>query len=338
MRNIKYYFLLIPFVLFVVTSCSDLKDNLSAPEPISVHGKDVMNSNADMFHGRILTSQGLNQCRECHSRDFSGGTAKVSCAGCHSGITVHKPGIVDVNSADFHAKFIKNTVWDMTKCSQCHGSTYGGGTASPSCNTCHSGSNGPEACNTCHGDFSNQQKIAPPRALDGSTAVTSPKVGAHDLHLFNAAMGEKAACNDCHTVPTRLTSAGHIDNDGKAEVSFLTNKTGMGTIAGSYSFTTNKCSNTYCHGNFELNRSNSSYQFIFSADKMTGLKKEVLWTKVDGTQTTCGSCHGLPPEGHISYSLNTCTICHQGVVDNKGKIVNASLHINGKVNVFGLEY
>lgn len=340
MRNIKFFLLILPFILLGFVSCSDLKDNLSSPDVISVHGTDVLNSSADKFHGRILTAQGFDECRQCHARDFSGGTAKVSCStsNCHKGIVIHKPGILNPASAEYHTNYIKSQVWDLSQCSVCHGTTYGGGLSSPSCNTCHTNPGGPEACNTCHGDFSNPLKIAPPRAVNGETSPLSPKVGAHDIHLYNAVNGKVTDCSECHVVPTKLTSAGHLDNDGKAEVRFLTNRTGITTAAGTYSFTSNKCSNTYCHGNFELTKAASSYQFIYSSDKMGGLNKEVTWTQQDGRQTACGTCHGLPPAGHVTYAISTCTVCHQGVVDNKGKISDPSLHMNGKVNVFGLEY
>jgi predicted CxxxxCH...CXXCH cytochrome family protein len=340
MRIIKFYFLLLPLAFLAVTSCSDTKDNLFSPDSISIHGTDVMNLSSSTFHGKILTSQGLDQCRTCHAADFSGGTAKVSCAAnsCHPAITVHKTGILDNTSADFHETYIKNKVWNLALCSQCHGTDYNGGYVSPTCKTCHTSPGGPEACNTCHGDFSNPAKIAPARAINGATATTAHQVGAHSTHLYNAVNGKVTACNECHNVPAKLTSAGHIDNDGKAEVVFLTNKTGMASTTGTYNFSTYKCSNTYCHGNFELTKASSQYQFIYSADKMTGLNKEVLWTQTDGTQTACGTCHGLPPTGHVAYAINTCTICHQGVIDAKGKITDVSKHMNGKVNVFGTEY
>lgn len=340
MRIIKFYFLILFSVLLAATACSDLKNDLSSPQAVSVHGVDVQNSSAGTFHGRILTSQGLNQCQECHARDFSGGTAHVSCATdqCHKGIIVHKPGIVDAASPDFHATYLKNKLYDLTPCIQCHGANYSGGITSPTCNTCHSNPGGPEACNSCHGDTSDPSKTAPPRALTGATAITDPKVGAHSLHLFNTVEGRTAECNDCHVVPARLASPGHIGADNKAEVVFLSNKTGIGSQPGVYDFTTNKCSNTYCHGNFELSKASSEYQFVYTADKIGGLKKQVTWNQIDGTQTTCGSCHGLPPAGHVAYSMSTCTVCHQGVIDDKGKIIGATKHINGKVNVFDLEY
>lgn len=342
MRIIKYYFLLIGLALIAVTACSDLKNDISSPTVISIHGADAQNPAAQTFHGRILTSQGLDQCRQCHANDFSGGTAKVSCAtgDCHKGIIVHKTGITDVNSADFHGTYIKGQSWDLTQCSQCHGANYSGGISSPSCDNsgCHSNPGGPEACNTCHGDFNNPQKIAPPRSISGATSTSIAQVGAHSMHLYDAKDGQVTACGECHNVPAKLTSPGHIDNNGRAEVVFLTNKTGMGSTAASYDFNSATCSNTYCHGNFKLTKANSEYSFIYSADQMTGESKQVKWTQIDGTQTTCGSCHGLPPTGHVSYSLNTCSVCHQGVMDNKGNIADPSLHMNGKVNVFGLEY
>ncbi len=340
MRIIKIYILILSFPLLVLVSCSDLKSDLASPEAVSIHGQDVQNHSSTTFHGKILTTEGLNQCRGCHSHDFSGGTAQVSCATaqCHKGINVHKPGILDSSSPDFHAVYLKNQVWDLAQCSQCHGANYNGGAASPTCNTCHPHPGGPEACNTCHGDLSDPSKIAPPRALNGVTAITDPKIGAHTKHLFGPVVGNSALCGDCHIVPARLTTTGHLGTDGKAEVVFPANKTGIGSTAGVYDFTSNKCSNTYCHGNFELSKATSLYQFAYTAEKMGGLKKEVLWTKIDGTQTTCGSCHGLPPAGHVVYSMSTCATCHQGVIDIQGKIIDLTKHINGKVNVFDLEY
>ena len=42
---------------------------------------------------------------------------------------------------------------------------------------------------------------------------------------------------------------------------------------------TGTCASTYCHGSTQLG----------------GAHKVPVWTQVDGTQKTCGSCHGDPP-------------------------------------------
>ncbi len=69
---------------------------------------------------------------------------------------------------------------------------------------------------------------------------------------------------------------------------------------------------------------------------MEGNNSAVIWNKVDDTQAQCGSCHGLPPTGHVDFGgLTTCVNCHQGVVNGQGQITNSGKHINGVINVFG---
>ncbi|MDP4196679.1 MAG: hypothetical protein Q8940_16615, partial [Bacteroidota bacterium] len=65
------------------------------------------------------------------------------------------------------------------------------------------------------------------------------------------------------------------------------------------------------------------------------------WTQVDGSQAACGTCHGLPPKGHIGYPNNLPVTacgnsgCHSGVVDINGNIIDKNKHINGAINVRG---
>ena len=80
-------------------------------------------------------------------------------------------------------------------------------------------------------------------------------------------------------------------------------------------------------------------QFAYTAEKITGNSQTVIWNKVDGSQIKCGSCHGLPPKGHITANigLKDCAGCHWDVVDANGNIINKVKHINGKIDVFGEE-
>lgn len=75
------------------------------------------------------------------------------------------------------------------------------------------------ACGTCHGTDASQGAPAP--ALDGSTATSSPTVGAHQRHLdpmLPDRIGKVVACNLCHTVPANWASPGHIlDANGKLD-------------------------------------------------------------------------------------------------------------------------
>jgi len=336
MRSIKFYsFLLLAVGLFSF-GCSELQNDVTLPTKVGVHGPDVLVQAADSFHGKKLIGTNLNACRQCHAKDLSGGTASVGCStsNCHPTITVHTADIQNPTSQNFHGKYIAGKNWDMSGCVQCHGSTYAGGVASPTCNTCHTQPEGPEACNTCHGDFTKASSVAPPRALNNAIVTTDPGVGAHTFHLSEINDASKVACNECHIVPTKFASAGHIDNSAKAEVTFgsFTNR---GPSKGSYNASNNTCANTYCHGNFEFSKATSAYPFVYTEDKMTGNNYSPKWTKVDGTEGKCGTCHGLPPTGHQAQSLKSCATCHTGVVNNLGKIIDPTKHINGKVNVFG---
>lgn len=308
---------------------------------ISVHQDGIFNPNSNNFHGKFIAniSGGMSTCSTCHGSSFQGGIAAPSCATCHSTINVHQDGIINPSSPNFHGKYIAtNLGWDMRVCGSCHAANYSGGIAATSCLTCHTGNNGPEACNTCHGQFGDPTKIAPPRALNGSTSTTYAGVGAHVSHLYQNNLGDVIRCSTCHTVPSSVYAAGHLDTDGKAEIKFGRLAV-QGGATPSYSYSNNTCSNTYCHGNFSFSKANASQdpvtQFIYISDAIVGNNATVTWNKVDGTQAKCGSCHGLPPTGHYPVTLDQCYGCHQGVVDPSGNIIDPTKHINGVVNVFG---
>jgi predicted CxxxxCH...CXXCH cytochrome family protein len=393
MRYIKFYLLIIVAIGFIFSSCSDLKDNITPPASVTVHGANVLNKSSQEFHAISVKNNGLESCQDCHAVKFDGGTANVSCATsnchptiavhqnesgiinpssqyyhglyihnngikmsdcnqchgtnygegtastactqCHSTITAHKTGISDPTSANFHGKYITALNWDMRACKECHGTNYGGGTASPSCNTCHTNTGGPEACNTCHGSFSNASLTAPPRDTKGNTATTYSSVGAHSNHLLNATISSVTKCSDCHVVPSTVYATGHLGTDGKAEVVLTAAYSSYQNGTGTYDYTTYKCANTYCHGNFSFAKSSSQYSFAYTADKIEGSNYQPVWNKVDATQAACGTCHGLPPKGHMDATISSCVTCHPGVVDKYGKIVDKTKHMNGKINVFG---
>jgi predicted CxxxxCH...CXXCH cytochrome family protein len=266
-------------------------------------------------------------------------------------LNIHKDGIKNPNSPNFHGKLIAATGWTMRECQQCHGKNYQGGIiieASGNCLSCHTQPTGPEACNTCHGDFANPTRIAPPRALDGSISSSSRGVGAHVKHLYDVDSGKPVECSECHKVPTLFLSDGHFDNTPRSEVIFgnftktQTNETGttdydanlpLFTPNPSYNYETNSCSNTYCHGYFKNGNLDNVVSFTAGAD---GAK--------------CGSCHGdaatgnsLPKtsaQGGTHPNVSTCQTCHPGVValvGGKYVITDPSKHINGKLNIFGQE-
>jgi len=305
---------------------------------IPVHVGDYVNPTSPNFHGKFIAdnfSGSMNSCAQCHGDSFQGGVASPTCANCHSTIPVHVDGIVNPSSPNFHGKYIAaNLAWDMRACGSCHSADYSGGIAAPTCLTCHTSTNGPEACNTCHGDFNDPSKIAPPSALNGSIVTTYAGVGAHNAHLYENDLGNNVRCSTCHKFPSSMYAEGHLGSDSKAEVIFgrLAVQSGANP---NYSFSNNTCADTYCHGNFVFYRDSSTFAFAYTAATMEGNYFSPKWNQVDGSQAACGTCHGLPPTGHVAATLNTCVNCHAGVVDNQGNIIDQTKHINGVKNVFG---
>ena len=253
-------------------------------------------------------------------------------------LTVHNEGITDPDSPDFHGDLVRDNNWDMNECKQCHGSNYADGITDASCFSCHDQLAGPENCSTCHGS---ETSPAPPRDLSENISTTEPGVGAHQVHLTGTNYSRIISCTECHSVPSGVYVPGHVDSDSPAEINFgWIARSNLG-VTSNYNYSNSTCSNTFCHGNWEFLQSTSHYpEIAWDNTVMRGNNNSVIWNAVDGSQAQCGSCHGLPPEGHIEYTIDLCGSCHQGIVDVNGNIVDSLKykHINGLRNVFDDEY
>jgi predicted CxxxxCH...CXXCH cytochrome family protein len=249
-------------------------------------------------------------------------------------LQVHKQGILDKNSPNFHGKLVINTNWDMSSCWQCHDRQYTGGLTGVSCLSCHTESNGPEACNTCHGNFNDPAHIAPPRDTKGNIVTIYPGVGAHTSHLYTDTLSSSVSCIDCHVVPDSVYASGHLN--AQNVVNFDSLAIHNNATDAEYNPSDNTCANTYCHGNMTIYKDSVDiqYQYAFIGDQMNGNNKTVKWTDVNGTEAKCGSCHDLPPAGHIYVAIKDCKSCHVGVIDENGKIIDKSKHINGEVDLY----
>jgi predicted CxxxxCH...CXXCH cytochrome family protein len=158
----------------------------------------------------------------------------------------------------------------------------------------------------CHGSDSTN---APPSSVSGATETTSTAVGAHRAHLnIAAAWHRPVACADCHVVPDTVGAPGHLDGDNKAEVTF--SSVGMPAMWGGTTCTTR------CHG----------------TPAWGGTKTTPTWTLVDGTQATCGSCHGTPPPPPHPSGSN-CATCHPTMEENSLTFRDPMSHINGVVDM-----
>ncbi len=252
-------------------------------------------------------------------------------------ISVHPNNFANEESANFHGNYIKQIKWNLNVCKQCHSADYTGGITNVSCFTCHTQPKGPEDCSTCHGVFNDSLRIAPPRSINGDTTTTASGVGAHANHLYENKLGNTVECIACHNVPDNIYSTGHIDSDLPAEITFHNQAILNVATDANYNSSTNSCSNIYCHGNFKFLKDSASVanQFIYISDTLSGNNKSVNWTKVSQGEAECGSCHDLPPKGHLPVAITACAGCHIGIVDGQGNIIDKSKHINGQKNVFG---
>jgi predicted CxxxxCH...CXXCH cytochrome family protein len=159
---------------------------------------------------------------------------------------------------------------------------------------------------SCHGaDTSN----APPKSTTGAMETTATAVGAHQAHMNpSPAWHLKVDCADCHSVPAEINSAGHMDGDGKAEVVFSP-RSGVSMWTGT------TCTSG-CHG----------------SSAWGGVKATPNWTLVDGSQSTCGSCHGAPPPAPHPAGSN-CATCHPTMEENSLTFRDPDSHIDGKIDL-----
>jgi predicted CxxxxCH...CXXCH cytochrome family protein len=259
----------------------------------------------DLVFGAIATTGGA-------APQFNG--TSCSAAYCHGNF----PGGIASNAPQW-------TKVDGTQaaCGTCHGLPPSNhSSSSTNCGSCHDGYTATSvnlalhvngkvdvvalSCTSCHGDAA-RNDAAPPLGTHGETATTARAVGAHQSHLRPGPLSNGIACAECHVVPT---STSHFD--GTVKLTF-----GPIATAGNAApqFNGASCSASYCHGNFPGGIATNAPQ----------------WTKVDGTQAACGTCHAQQPSsGHHDKHRGegiACSQCHTGY---SSTTVNPSLHVNGR--------
>ena len=215
-------------------------------------------------------------------------------------------------------------------CGTCHGLPPGGShPTSGLCSTCHPTMNAAGEitdparhidgvvdvvalnCTSCHGDLATGP--APPRDSSGGTATSRRGVGAHASHLRTSTWRHEIGCTECHDVPAAVTDVGHIDSALPAELTWGALATADTASPG---FDGARCSGAYCHG---------------ATLQPGGTNTTPNWTTVDGSQSACGTCHGLPPGGTHPSSGN-CSTCHP-TMNAAGDIIDPARHIDGVVDI-----
>jgi predicted CxxxxCH...CXXCH cytochrome family protein len=207
----------------------------------------------------------------------------------------------------------------MTECAKCHGAVVAADGTSIKDPSRHVDGivdvQVPEQCTGCHGG----DNPAPPTDTAGHTATTFAGVGAHQTHVLGTARSRAVPCDECHVVPKNVLDAGHIDTARPAEVRFAGAAAAFG---GDPAYSGGTCRDTSCHG------------AVFpGGDASGGSNTAPTWTKVDGTQAACGSCHGLPPPAPHPYAdLNpVCSKCHGDVNSDNATFSHPELHVDGSV-------
>jgi predicted CxxxxCH...CXXCH cytochrome family protein len=324
------------------STCNDCHgDAVNAAPPTGTHGETLTTQRAVGAHQAHLADGALAKafaCAECHvvpaSMTHVDGTARLdfgaiartggtpasfdsttlTCSTYCHGATLAAGG---TNTAPLWTKVDGSQV----ACGSCHAvPPPAPHSSNPSCGGCHDGYTstsvnvaihvngraeiGSLTCSSCHGSAVN---AAPPAGVDGDTSTSTIAVGAHQQHLQGGAVSRPIACSECHAVPTTM---GHAD--AQAQVAFGELATAAGAAPG-WNRTTASCSATYCHG-----------QFVGG-----NLFNEPSWTTVNGTQASCGSCHGSPPPAPHVQSAE-CDVCHAGYTPSS---VNLATHVDGRLDI-----
>ncbi|NNE35710.1 MAG: hypothetical protein HKN13_10760 [Rhodothermales bacterium] len=138
-------------------------------------------------------------------------------------------------------------------------------------------------------------------------------------------------------MPDDFDDPGHVvddDTPGMTELVFGALATHDGETEPVYDFATSTCGNSYCHGGFAFAKADAGANaWGYAEDFIRGNNPSVVWSAVGTGEAECGSCHSLPPIGHIQ-AAQVCSSCHVGVTDAQNNILNAELHINGEKNLF----
>lgn len=278
-------------------------------------------------HPALVSGSTLATCNVCHPDTVKADGSVDAASGRHvngvaDGFTGHPAGWLDVRNLAFHGTPAAS---NPQACRPCHAVTPPASVSTVTCTKCHENAGAGDwtmGCTSCHGSAASS---APPRDLSGNTASTFLGVGAHQSHVLGThRIAAPLDCTSCHEKPAAVSSSGHLD--GTVQVTGYTGSDpdlAAAVFAPGWSRASASCSTSYCHG----------------AGLGGGVVPSPTWTRVDGSQAFCGSCHGLPPTGHPALAagsdVRTCGACHPDTVKDDGAIdVAAGKHLNGRGDGF----
>jgi predicted CxxxxCH...CXXCH cytochrome family protein len=259
-------------------------------------------------------------------RTASWDSSQATCSGsfCHSPSpgTIHDSPVwnaeVSLDCTSCHEAPPAPPHPQMTDCSVCHAPVAGSGLGIDDKSRHVDGNVDVEfddSCNACHGGDDN---AAPPRDIEGNVDTMFAGVGAHQTHVLGTELSRAVPCGECHVVPEDVFDAGHMDSDRPAELRFSDVALAQGAAP---VYENGTCRTTSCHG------------AIFpDGHESGGTNTEPRWTRVDGTEAACGSCHAIPPpRPHPNPDSYPCAHCHANMAADNLSFTRPDLHVDGIV-------
>src|SRR5210317_151828 len=124
MMNKKLIKILIALLIFgFFAACSKLAEDIPSVPEVGTHNPGISDTGSLGFHSNLVLNSpnGMFDCQECHSADWSGGITSVGCntTDCHPSINLHVEGILDTISNTFHGNFIRQNGWNILDCEKC---------------------------------------------------------------------------------------------------------------------------------------------------------------------------------------------------------------------------
>lgn len=335
------------------------------------HGSDENDAPPlDTLGNRSTSELGVG-AHQVHLSGGSNGRA-LGCDECHHvpdkvGDPLHVDGLpAEVSFSGVAGSNDHRPLWDRTSAtcsaSYCHGPTPGDGRDSPvwnvaarlDCASCH-GLPPPlphpqsETCSACHGDVvaadnrtikdkslhvngsvettndatctscHGADNAAPPVDAQGNSDTRFEGVGAHQTHVLGTERSRAVPCSECHAVPEDVLETGHVDSARPAELAF----SGVALANGAAPrYENGTCKSTSCHG------------AVFPGGHLSGgSNTEPSWTRVDGTEAACGSCHGYPPPPPHPNPGNPCHNCHFNMAEDDLSFTRPDQHVDGIVTL-----
>ena len=281
-----------------------------------------------VFHGKFIADSlnwNKSSCQVCHGTDYMGeGSSKKNCVICHDNIYPHAAGFEDDDAANFHGKYIDETLnFDISSCAVCHGSDYKG--------------NGYDAknCFECHSIYPHAQGFASPTSKN-----------FHGDYIETQLSGDVSTCQACHG--TDLQGNGYQQKNCQRCHSLYPHPDGFASptsenFHGTYidetlNFDLSMCQ--ACHGDDFKGDGNPDkncykchaiypHEDGFASAEAANFHGDYIDETLNWDISSCASCHGSDYSGN-GYEEKNCRRCHAEYPHAEGIVDTLSNDFHGK--------